>query len=72
MKTILLSLLKTFGTQIFKLLLNIFSTIREVFKYLNNLKKEKKEQKIKEEVNKYNEKLKDVCDNGNVEDLLNL
>lgn len=72
MKTILLSLLKTFGTQIFKLLLSLFSTIREVFKYLNNLKKEKKEQKIKEEVNKYNEKLKDVCDNGNVEDLLNL
>lgn len=72
MKTILLSLLKTFGTQLFKLILSLFSTIREVFKYLNNLKKEKKEQKIKEEVNKYNEKLKDVCDNGQIEDLLNL
>jgi hypothetical protein len=72
MKTILLSLLKTFGTQIFKLLLSLFSTIREVFKYLNKLKKEKKEQKIKEEVNKYNEKLKEACDNGSIEDLLNL
>lgn len=72
MKNILLSLLKTFGTQLIKLLLSLFSTIREVFKYLNNLKNEKKEQKIKEEVNKYNEKLKDVCDNGNIEDLLNL
>lgn len=72
MKTILLSLLKTFGTQIFKLLLSLFSTIREVFKYLNKLKKEKKEQKIKEEVNNYNEKLKEACDNGSIEDLLNL
>lgn len=72
MKTILLSLLKIFGTKLFKLLLSFFSTIREVFKYLNNLKKEKKEQKIKEEVNKYNKKLKDVCDNGNIEDLINL
>lgn len=72
MKTILLSLLKTFGTQILKLFLSIFSTMREVFKYLNNLKKEKKEQKIKEEVNNYNEKLKEACDNGSIEDLLNL
>ena len=72
MKTILLALLKTFGTHLFKLILSLFSTIREVFKYLNNLKKEKKERKIKEEVNKYNEKLKDVCDNGQIEDLLNL
>ena len=72
MKTILLSLLKTFGTQLIKLLLSIFSTIREAFKYLNKLKKDKREQKIKEEVNKYNEKLKDVCDNGQIEDLLNL
>jgi hypothetical protein len=72
MKTILLSLLKTFGTQLFKLILSLLSTIKEVFKYLNNLKKEKKEQKIKEEVNKYNEKLKEACDNGSIEDLLNL
>lgn len=72
MKTILLSLLKTFGTQLIKLLLSIFSTIREAFKYLNKLKKDKREQKIKEEVNKYNEKLKDVCDNGQIEDLIDL
>ena len=72
MKTILLALLKTFGTKLFKLILSLFSTIREVFKYLNKIKKEKREQKIKEEVNKYNEKLKEACDNGSIEDLINL
>jgi len=60
------------GPLLGKVLLGLFSCLKEVFKYLNFLKQEAKDEKEEKEIKEHNDHVKDVCDNGNVEDLLNL
>ena len=72
MTTILSIIGKALSSALVQFLLNALSVAKEVFKYLNGKrqdKKEKNEQKKKEEFEK---QVDDVVDNKNIEDLLEL
>ena len=72
MSTVLTTIITALGTSLATVLIKLFSVVGEVLKYLNFLKQEKKEEKKKKEIDDYNKKVKDACDGGTVEDLLNL
>ena len=78
-KEIAIIVLKALGSSLASVLNSAFSALGEFIKYLNFLKEEKKDEKEeekkekqKQEIKEYNEKVKDACDNGTVEDLINL
>lgn len=72
MKEIAKSLISALGKTLGKILLGLISLSKDVLKLIFMIKKEKQEEKQKQEIKDYNDKVKDACDNGTVEDLINL
>lgn len=79
MKNVVITLINALGAKLSNVLLGLMSVLKEFLKYMNFLREEKKEEKEemkkekeKQELKQENEKIKDACDNGTVEDLINL
>ena len=72
MSSILTIILNAIASSLAKILTETLSVAKELLKFLNYCKEEKKKEKEEKKIREYNEKVKDACDNGNVEDLLNL
>ena len=72
MSAIFQKIVSYIGPLLGKVLLGLFSCIKEIFKFLNFMKQEAKDEKDEKEIKEHNDHVKDVCDNGDVEDLINL
>lgn len=72
MASILTIVLNAIASSLASILLKTLSFGVEIVKYLNFCKKEKRREREEKKVKEYNDKVKDACDNGDVEDLLNL
>ena len=64
--------LATVASLIAVMLTKLSGTVGKIVDYLILLRKDKKEKERKNETKERNDKVKDVCDNGNLEDLINL
>lgn len=72
MTSILTIVLNAITSSLASILTKALSLGKEVMKYLNFCKEEKRKEKDEKKVKEYNDKVKDACDNGTIEDLLNL
>ena len=72
MKEIAISVINALGKSLAKVLMGLIGLSKDILKLIFMIKQEKKEQKEKQEIKEYNDKVKDACDNGSVEDLINL
>lgn len=72
MKAILSFLLTQTAANLAKLLENAFLAAREAFKYLNGCRQDKIAEKRNAEAKDWNARAREACDNGNLEDVLNL
>lgn len=72
MKAIVVSIITALGSKLATVLGQLFSCVAKIIDFLNKKQQIKHEQQKKEEKKKLDSKIDDVCDNGTVEDLLNL
>ena len=67
-----MSIIAAIGTELAQVLLKLLSVAREVLKYLNWRREDAERERKEAEAKAYNERLRDACDNGTVEDLIDL
>jgi hypothetical protein len=72
MKTLLIALYKIISGKFTKLIFCILTTLKEVFSYMNAVKKECKEKERQEKISQTNKELCDVIDNGTLEELIDV
>ena len=72
MSSILTIVLNAIASSLASILMKALSFGVEVVKYLNYCKTEKRQEMEEKKTKEHNEKVKDACDNGDVEDLLDL
>jgi len=71
MSAILSTVLSAVSSGFVKLLTAALVAVKEVFKYLNNKRNDKKEADRKVAVENANKKIDEACDKGTLDDLLN-
>ena len=72
MTTILSIIGKALSSTLVQFLLNVLSVSKEVFKYLNGNRQDKKEKNEQKKREEFEKQVDDVVDNKNIEDLLEL
>ena len=72
MTTILSIIGKVLSSALVQFLLNVLSVAKEVFKYLNGNRQDKKEKNKQKKREEFEKQVDDVVDNKNIEDLLEL
>ena len=79
MKTVITTIIAALGSSLSRILLSALSVAKEGLRFLNFMKEEKKEkredekkEKERQKIQEHNDKVKDACDNGTIEDLMNL
>jgi len=72
MKALITAIISALGTKLGQVLLSLANVAVKVLSYLEAVRKDNKEKEQREKIEKQKEKIDDVCDNGTIEDLVNI